>query len=132
MRVIICLDDHNGIAFNNRRQSRDRIVVDRTLQLSDGRPLRMSLYSAKLFPAPAVLAGDDYLTAAGDEDFCFVELTDPAGFATKIQELIVFRWNRVYPADVHLTLDLSQWKLVHTEEFPGHSHDKITMEVYGR
>ena len=84
MRVIICLDDHNGIAFNNRRQSRDRIVVDRTLQLSDGRPLRMSLYSAKLFPAPAVLAGDDYLTAAGDEDFCFVELTDPAGFATKI------------------------------------------------
>ena len=29
MRLIVCLDDKNGMAFNHRRQSRDRIVTEK-------------------------------------------------------------------------------------------------------
>ena len=50
----------------------------------------------------------------------------------QIEELILFRWNRVYPADLHCTLDLSVWKLTETEEFAGNSHEKITQERYVR
>ena len=32
MRVIVCLDDRNGMLFNRRRQSRDRRVVEDILR----------------------------------------------------------------------------------------------------
>ena len=28
MKIIVCLDDNNGMLFNNRRQSRDKTVVE--------------------------------------------------------------------------------------------------------
>ena len=28
MKVIVCVDDNNGMMFNNRRQSRDRILIE--------------------------------------------------------------------------------------------------------
>lgn len=46
--------------------------------------------------------------------------------------LIVYRWNRTYPADLFLTLPLEQWTLVRQEEFAGSSHQNITKEVYTR
>jgi hypothetical protein len=50
----------------------------------------------------------------------------------KIEKLVVFRWNRQYPADQHLDLSLAGWKLQQTEDFPGKSHEKITEEVYAK
>ena len=50
----------------------------------------------------------------------------------KIDECIVFKWNRVYPADQHLDIDISKMTKVQEEEFVGFSHEKITMEVYER
>ena len=32
----------------------------------------------------------------------------------------------------YLGMDLTDWKITRTEEFPGFSHDKITEEVYCR
>ena len=51
MRLIVCLDDKNGMAFNHRRQSRDRIVTEKIEELAKGSVLRLSPYSAKLFPS---------------------------------------------------------------------------------
>ena len=48
----------------------------------------------------------------------------------QIEELILFHWNRTYPADLCCTLDLSEWKQKTTEEFAGSSHEKITQEWY--
>ena len=56
MNIIICLDDKNGIQFNRRRQSRDQVVCNRVLELSQGSTLWMNAYSAKLFPADKVIA----------------------------------------------------------------------------
>ena len=35
MIVMICVDDHNGMMFNHRRQSRDSAVQERVLRCSE-------------------------------------------------------------------------------------------------
>ena len=130
MKLIVCLDDKNGMAFNHRRQSRDRIVLERIQKLAEGACLRMSPYSAKLFPESSALASPDFLQQAKDGDFCFIELEDGSACEERVQRVIVFRWNRVYPADLHFGIDLGAWHRISAEEFPGSSHEKITMEVY--
>lgn len=51
-------------------------------------------------------------------------------YSDRITEVVVYRWNRSYPGDFHLDLDLNQWRLVQTTEFAGYSHEKITKEIY--
>ena len=85
MRLIACVDDRDGMAFHQRRQSRDRVV------------------------------------------------RSPAPWLDRLEEVRLYRWGRVYPADVWLGLDLADgWALVSQEQFPGWSHDTITKEVYRR
>ena len=50
----------------------------------------------------------------------------------QVDSVILYKWNRVYPADQYFAMDLSGWKLVETVEFPGSSHEKITEERYER
>ena len=75
MNVIVCLDDKNGMLFNKRRQSQD-----------------------------------------------------------KINTLIIYKWNRIYPADLHFDINVNDvsWELIDSEEFNGSSHEKITREIYRR
>ena len=40
MRVIVCVDDNGGMLFNHRRQSRDRVLCERVLQMADERDCR--------------------------------------------------------------------------------------------
>ena len=49
MKIIICLDDKNGMLFAARRQSRDSALCERVIGLSKGSRLYMNEYSAKLF-----------------------------------------------------------------------------------
>ena len=132
MQIIVCIDDKGGLAFNHRRQSRDRVVQEKILELSDGKTLWMSCDSARLFPESGekIQAQEQFLEEAAPEDFCFVEQEALQPYSGQIGRLYVVRWNRVYPADLWLDLDLTQWRLVSSEEFPGYSHEKITLEVY--
>ena len=132
LRLIVCLDDKNGMAFNHRRQSRDRIVIAKIEELVKGSTLYFSSYSAKLFPSGDFEPSEDYLSRAGEDDFCFVEMEDVTPYEQQIKEITVFRWNRVYPADLYFPTDLTQWSLERTVEFPGNTHEKITLEVYRR
>lgn len=127
MKLIVCLDQNNGLLFNRRRQSRDRTVAqDIMSRLGSGR-LWMHPYSASLFSQweAQVSVAEDFLAQAGPEDFCFLE---NAPQPTEAYDVIVYRWDRVYPADT--TFDLSGLHLIGKEEFPGFSHDRITREVY--
>ena len=90
----------------------------------------MSAYSAKQFDDP-VYAGTDYLSGAGVDDWCFVENGDYQEHADNIHRIILFRWNRAYPADLFFSFP-GDWRKVSEEDFPGNSHDQITMEVYER
>lgn len=132
MILIVCIDDRNGMAFNHRRQSRDRILTERIASLTTGKTLRLSPYSQKLFSSSNIVASDDYLAAAGTDEYCFVEREDVTPYEDKIKKIIVFRWNRLYPSDLRFEVDLTVWHLASSEEFPGSSHEKITVEVYER
>lgn len=135
MRVIVCLDDRNGMLFNRRRQSRDRRVVEDILRELGEKRLLVNGFSAPLFERAGerIRVVDDPLAAAGRGDVCFVENLPLAPWAAAIERLTVYRWNRVYPADMRLDLALeSEWHLVAASDFPGFSHEKITKEIYER
>lgn len=137
MIIVAAVDDRNGMMFNRRRQSQDRTLRDRLLRLTAGGRLWMNHASVRQFrdcEAPQINVDDSFLSKAADGDFCFVEDAAVAPYARRIEEIILFKWNRKYPGDRYLDIDLRppEWRLVSTEDFPGASHEKITMEVYRR
>lgn len=135
MNLILCIDNKGGLAFHNRRQSQDRILREQIFQLVQGSRLWMNRYSRGQFPDPAPITlqvEEDFLQKAPPDDYCFVETLDPSPYAPRFQRLILFRWNRDYPADTFFTMDLKGWKLVDSQDFTGFSHEKITKEIYAR
>ena len=135
MKIIVCLDHKNGMAFCKKRQSFDKVVCERILQLCGGKRLYMNGYSKKLFDGIVgdVIVDEDFLDRAGKEDYCFAENVDVTHYIAEADEIILMRWNRVYPADLRFPAQqLSGWKKVDTTQFPGNSHECITQEVYRR
>ena len=129
MTLYICLDDRKGLTFNNRRQSRDRAVLEDILSRCRGK-LVIDPFSEKLIreaEIPYVL-----LPETG-EDF-FAETIPSDDMLEQTQKLVIYRWNRHYPADVRWDPDLDALGFVlrETADFPGTSHEKITREVYER
>ena len=123
------------LLFHSRRVSRDRVVTQRILELAQGKTLWMSDYSRPLFPPEAdIRTGSQFLADAAVGDYCFLENESALACAAQVEQVILFRWNRDYPADFFFDLALNApiWHLSHREEFPGFSHEKITMEVYDR
>lgn len=118
--------------FNHRRLSRDRRVFEKILDYSNEKELWMNAYSRKLFTNLTdinnIQVDEEFLDKS--QSICFVENQDITPYLPKIDTLVLFRWNRDYPADFFFTVDLSQWNLISTEDFEGTSHEKITMEVY--
>lgn len=135
MIIILCIDDNNGMMFHHRRQSQDRLLREQLLQSIGKNKLWMSAYSKNQFAdihAPQIIADDNFPEKAGDGDYCFVEDRDICGCIDKIQKIILYKWNRRYPADTFFTLDIRKWTLEESEDFAGYSHEKITKEVYRR
>lgn len=131
MKVIVCLDDRNGMCFNHRRQSRDCAVITDILSSANGASIWMNAYSASLFEAAEnIHVSEAFLTEAPEDAWCFVEDQPLNQVRARIDALTVYRWNRHYPADRHLDLNLEEWSLVASEDFEGHSHEKITKEEY--
>ena len=75
---------------------------------------------------------EKFLEKAEEEDFCFVEGENLAGYEGKITEIVLYKWNRDYPADVFFEVDLSKWRLEERKDYSGYSHEKITKEIYNR
>ena len=136
MILMAAVDDNMGLMFNRRRQSRDRLLRQRMLELAGGRTLWMDGCSAAQFrrelEGRSVRVDENFLAQAPPGDFCFLEDRSPRPTAEWIERLILFRWNRVYPSDLSFDLDLSGWRLAESGDFPGSSHDRITQEVYVR
>lgn len=134
MNLIICIEDRFGMAFNNRRLSMDKAVREKILEAAAGKTLWMSSYSRKQFEEEgeaSVRTDDHFLEKAGDGEYCFAELEDVTPYKDRLEGIVLFRWNRRYPADLYFDPELLKpFQLVKTEEFPGSSHEKITMEVY--
>lgn len=137
MIIIAAVDEENGLMFNNRRQSQDRILRERILSMSFGSKLWMNQYSKNQFNgcnSQWICESEDFLDEATDGEYCFVENTDVSLYENEAEKIILFRWNRKYPSDFYFDIDVNSltWHLTYIEDFQGYSHEKITMEVYER
>lgn len=134
MKLIVCLDDKNGMLFNKRRQSSDQILCRKILTLSEDGVLWMHPYSRPLFDDSCgqIRTDDHFMEKARPGEYCFAENIDVSPYLPCAGEIIIFRWNRVYPADLRFPGIPAGFQMVKSEEFPGFSHDRITMEVYAR
>lgn len=130
MKIIVCVDDNYGMMFNHRRQSRDSLLISDVVEMAGDYGLWMNAYSAKLFEDEDVLVEEAFLLRAEEKEFCFVEDQLLQPYLDKVNEIILYRWNRKYPADFYLDLDMSEWKKMDEKEFAGSSHEKITRERY--
>ena len=135
MIIIACVDDNMGMMFNHRRQSQDRVLRERVLEATNGNKLWMNHYSTKQFSestAPQINVDDSFMSEAGSGEYCFVEDCDVTPYLRWVEKIILYRWNRRYPSDQTFSIGLSigGWKLVHTEDFAGSSHERITEEIY--
>lgn len=133
MVLIICVDDNNGMMFNNRRQSQDRELRKRIGELSEGQKLFMNNYSFKQFEDyeyDNIIVDENFMDKAENGDYCFVENTDIKNYNSNIEKLIIYKWNRKYPSNVKFSLSLQEWDLKSSFDFKGYSHEKITEEVW--
>ena len=136
MKLIVCLDNNNAMAFHNRRQSMDCVLRDRIVELVGESTFRLSEYSKKQFTIlpNKNCVSDDFLNLANVDDYCFAETADLTPYIAKVNELVIFRWNRRYPADLYFPEDVfsADFQKISVSNFTGKSHKMITQEVYSR
>lgn len=135
MIIAVCVDGRGGTMFNRRRQSQDRGQREDLLAYCAGRRLWIAPYSAPLFgEREGVQADEEFLAKAADGEICFVEDRPIAPFAERIEALVLYDWDRAYPADVHLDFDpeAAGLTLAEEREFAGTSHEKIIRKIYVR
>ncbi len=133
MNIVVCIDKNGGMSFCGKRQSQDRVLREKVLEITNGARLLMNSYSAKQFEnTENIIIDDDFLNTAGNGDFCFVENKEIT--SENVESFYVFNWNRKYPGDLFFSVDpkAEGFKKIKKEEFKGSSHDKITLEIYSR
>ena len=133
MTVTVCLCDKGGMLFNKRRQSRDSVLIKDFLSLNENEKIFISPFSEKLFLdfADLVTVSENPLADALG-GVLFAENLALSSVADKIDKMIVYRWNRSYPADFYLDTppDKIGLKLLSSMDFEGSSHEKITREIW--
>ena len=129
MKLIFCVDDRMGLAFNKRRQSRDRVVIEKILENNRGKKITVSPYSESLF---GDVPGVEVRESLSEGETCFAEREITEEMMKKADELEVYFWNRAYPGDSFAEINEEEFCLTEEEEFQGSSHEKITRRKYMR
>ena len=131
MVVAVCIDDNAGMLFNSRRQSRDRELIKDFMLTAKENRVMIKPFSVVIFEGEEITVDENCLEIAEENDFCFVEDESILPYTEKIKEIIVYKWNRVYPADVEFEMPAG-FVLESSTDFTGFSHEKITKEIYRR
>ena len=137
MKLIVCLENNNGVIFNKRRVSSDKKVTKKIIELTQEKKLWVSYYTQELFIGKDInktrlVLSNSIFKKAGENDYVWIENIMPKNL-DDCSELIVFRWNRDYPSDVKFDFDLSDsFELTSAKIIKGNSHDEITEEHYTR
>jgi len=132
MKVIVCIDDNGGMLFGKRRQSKDKCLLEDVMKNTE--KIWIHSFSEKLFAdyQEKIIVDDMFLEKADKGEACFVENQKLSPYISQIEELIIYKWNRKYPADFRMDVDLSKWEMKEQIEFSGNSHEKITREIYSK
>lgn len=133
MIICFCVSKNHGLMFNNRRVSSDINIIDDIIKMAQNeeKQVFMNLKSQKLFENyPGVHCSTDYISSAKEADgIIFAEEDIMNDISGNVEKVIIYNFNRNYPADV--TLDISAFNSpVEMVEFVGNSHELITKYVY--
>lgn len=133
MKLIFCLSKEGGMTFFGKRQSQDIKLREWILNRVSSSKLWMNEYSYKMFGShEGIEVSDLYMSKAGADDYCFIE---NGGYsAENADEIILCHWNRKYPADKFFDIEILKngFELKERADIVGNSHEKITIEVYGK
>ena len=136
MRVVVCISDGGGMLFNKRRQSRDVKLIENLSELLEDGLIYTNDFSAPLFEGSAlsVLSVSNPLDSATSGDTVFAENLSLKDKEDKISSLVIYKWNRKYPADRYLDVSPEKlgMRLAETLDFVVKSHEKITREIWER
>ena len=131
MILIGCVDERNGMSFEGRRTSQDRIMRDDLRQLFPA--LSMDAYAYSLFSQDDV----DYCYEICEDLTqcsypCLVELLPPSQFEPHLEKVVLYQWHRQYPSTVQMDINLhdTMWECVDIHCFEGSSRDKITRAIF--
>ena len=136
MFIIATVDESYGMMFNNRRISRDRVILEKLNELLDGKKIWANSFTAEEYADSKIVfhIDDDFVDKAGEGEYVFIENIQIGKYREKIEGVILFYWNRRYPSDFKLDYIPRENGMVCVSklDFAGYSHDKITMEVWKR
>ena len=124
MKIIVIIDEENGILFNNRRVSKDRYIIDDIL--NSYKKIYIDEFSSDLIDGIICNIND-----TKDDNYYLIENIDIKDYKN-IDEIIIYNFNRLYPSDFKFEFDLSNYYIRGTSSFEGYSHDKITKTIYKR
>ena len=135
MIICVALDDNQGMMFNHRRQSQDRVLRQVLLEETKASRLWMNSYTAGQFEQPLanhIIVDEQFLAKAEEDDYCFVENISIVEYEQRMKKIILFKWNRRYPADRFFDVPLAAggWRIFSSVSFEGNSHRKITKEIW--
>ena len=127
IEFVVCVEDRYGISFNKRLIGRDKLIDEFLIESLDG---------------SEVFVDDNYLKYSKDNRFKLISEFDfnedsnksitiyctsenSLAYLDRSEEIIIYYWNRAYPADLYLDYDFirTNYKLVEKiEEIEGSSH----------
>ena len=118
---------NGATVFNSRRCSKDKAVIEDIISCF-GESIKVTEFSKELFINTdiSVISSLDELN---ENDIFFFEDIPFSLISEKVDTLIVYRWDRVYPLGKALEIH-KNFKLISTEQISGNSHDVIIKEVY--
>lgn len=129
MILFVCVDKEDGMLLCGRRQSKDKLLRERMLTLAKESRLLVNSFTAKQFEEEGFVLAEDPISEAKAGDFVFLENLPLPQDA--VEKIILYHWNRRYPADRFFDRKLlCGRKKVKTTFFPGSSHEKITEEIW--
>lgn len=138
MYLIFCVDDQYGLQFNHRRQSCDSKVIEDVINQAEDNALLVSTYSSALFkdyPEANIKVTELPEIHTMHNEYCFIERNPSKELNyADIQGIILYHWNRKYPADMvldpHILKFIQNCKIAGVKEFPGSSHKNIRKEIF--
>ena len=125
MTLILWAGKNGEMMFNRRRCSSDREVIADIQAMYDPSEICVSAYSSSLFDGAKVISD----LSEAEWGVLFLEDLPMDAALAQAKKLIVYRFDRVYPADVRLVIP-QDFHMTESREFAGFSHEKITREVY--
>lgn len=127
MNIIICIEKNKGISFNNRRLSKDKKIIDDIVKNYD---VVGNKYTQAMFEEYGLTIKEKKIKNATKKDLYYFIEDDSINSIDCINNLIIYDFNRNYPSDVKLIINLEDFILIEEFKIEGTSHKEIIKKVY--